>query len=246
MISVITPSVRPEGLLVVNKALRRQVFTDFEWIVVSPHNYRIITATWVRDPGKSKGDYWSIYKAYNEALRHSRGELVVTWQDHTFSGPDTLQKFWDHYQREPKTIVTAVGNKYSDETFVAQTWQDPRERSDVGSFYSCYPNDIELNLAAFPKKAFYDVGGFDEYMDKYSSLCGLDVLHRLDRLGGYDFKIDQTIKSFSTEHGRLPEWEEHNPLKNGAYDRRVKDLIDRGEYPVLDYLKELSEKESLT
>lgn len=245
-ISVITPSVRPNGLKIVEKALKRQTFTDFEWIVVSPHNYRIITARWVKDPGKSEGDYWSIYKSYNEAIRQSKGELIVTWQDCTFAGPDTLQKFWDHYQDEPKTIVTGVGNKYSDETFMVQTWKDPRERDDQGTYYGCFSNDIELNLASFPKQSFYDVGGFDEYMDLYSSCCGLDVLQRLDALGGYDFKLDQTIKSFSTEHGRLPKWEENNPFKNGAYDKRVRDLIDRGIYPVLSFLQRgLSEKEEL-
>jgi len=241
-ISIITPSVRPEGLKIVDKALRRQTFRDCEWVVGSPINYNY--GIWVKDPGKNKGDYWSVYKTYNRMIKQASGELIVTWQDHTFSDPYTLEKFWLHYEDEPKTIVTGVGNKYTDETYTAQTWQDPRERDDQGSYYRCFPNDIELNLASFPKKAFYDVGGFDEYMDKYSSLCGLDVLHRLDKLGGYDFKIDQTIKSFSTEHGRLPEWEENSPFR-GAYDQRITDLIDKGQYPVLLYLRTLSEKERL-
>jgi hypothetical protein len=221
MISVITPSVRPEGLRLVEKALNRQVFRDFEWIV---------------NDKRYEGRYWGVYRAYNDLVRQAKGDLLISWQDHTFADPDCLEKFWLHYQQEPKTIVSGVGNKYSDETFMVKTWQDPRERTDQGTYYKCFPNDIELNLASFPRESIYAVGGFDEYMDFYSSLCGLDVLQRLDALGGYDFKLDQTIKSYSTEHGRLPKWEENSPF-HGAYDERVRDLIAKKEYPVLNYLR---------
>lgn len=220
MISVITPTVRKEGLKLVKKALDRQEFRDFEWIVVEPEGE------------KPKGLYWTVYRDYNRAVRQAKGDFIVSWQDFTYALPDTLQKFWDHYCREPKTIVTGVGNKYTDESFIAKTWQDPRERSDQGAFYSCFPNDIELNLASFPREAFYRVGGFDETLDAYSSLCGLDVLMRLDMVGGYDFKIDQTIKSFSTEHGRLAGWDEYTPF-NGVWQAK---LLEYQKQPVLNYL----------
>ena len=165
-------------------------------------------------------------------LREATGDLIVTWQDYTYSPPDTLERFLFHFNREPKTIVGAVGNKYADDTWKVKTWQDPRERGDQGSFYQCYYNDIELNLASFPKQAFYDVGGFDEELDKYSSLCGLDVLARLSIIGGWDFKLDQTIKSFSTEHGRLPEWEENSPFR-GVWQNRLKNYVKN---PVLGHL----------
>ena len=229
-ITIITPSIRRDGLAIVNRGIRRQTTEDFEWLVVSPEDYGY--GTWVKDPGKNEGDYWSVYKAMNEAVRHAKGEIVVSWQDHTYAPPDTLEKFLDHYNREPKTIITGVGNKYSDESFMVKTWQDPRERNDQGSFYGCYPNDIELNLASFPTEAFYKVGGFDEDLDKYSSLCGLDVLMRLDMVGGYDFKIDQTIKSYSTEHGRLPGWDENTPF-NGIWQKKLLEYADK---PVLSYL----------
>jgi len=35
-ISVITPTIREEGLPIVDKALNRQSFEDFEWLVGSP------------------------------------------------------------------------------------------------------------------------------------------------------------------------------------------------------------------
>ena len=220
-ISVITPTVRDAGLALVEKALKRQTVA-FEWIIGSPFKPDIdFPHKWVKDPGKNKGDYWSIYKTYNSMVREAKGELIVSVQDYTFFNPDTLERFWFHHTNEPKTLIGAVGNKYQDDTWKVETWRDPRIRSDFGSFYQCYFNDIEWNLNSCPREAIYAVGGFDEYLDKYSSLCGLDILSRLNVLGGYDFKLDQTIKSFSTEHGRLPNWEENEPFK-GPWQERLK------------------------
>lgn len=219
-ISILTPSIRKEGLALVEKSLRRQTFTDYEWLIDD-------------SPEKDEGDYWGVYKAYNRLLRRAKGELIISWQDYTYARPDTLERFWGHYETEPKTLVTAVGNKYSDDKWRVMTWKDPRIRSDQGSYYGCYFNDIEWNLCSVPKEAIYSVGGFDETLDKYSSLCGLDVLARLNMIGGYDFKLDQDIKSFSLEHGRLPEWEENSPF-NGVWQKR---LVEYKENPILGYLK---------
>lgn len=218
-ISVITPTVRLEGLKLVEKALNRQTFRDFEWIIQQPE-------------GKTEG-VWSLNKDYNKAIRKSKGKLIVSWQDWTYAKPDTLEKFWFHYQNEPNTLITAVGNKYSDESWTVKTWQDPRERQDQGTFYPCYFNDIEFNLCSIPKEALYSVGGFDESMDIFYGMDGFSVVDRLNLLGGYDFKIDQTIKSFSLEHGRLnPKWDELNWLG----DRYNKKRLEYVANPVLSYL----------
>jgi hypothetical protein len=219
-ISVLTPTVRPDGLKLLEKALKQQTFRDFEWVVVQPEG------------PKPEGLYWTVYRDYNRGIKRCKGDLIISWQDYTYTKPDTLERFYNHFLQEPKTIVGAVGNKYSDDTWTVMTWKDPRERSDIGTYYPCYYNDIELNLASFSKQAFYDVGGFDETLDAYSSLCGLDVLERLNILGGWEFKLDQSIKSYSLEHGRLPEWEEHSPF-HGAYEQHRKTYI---ETPRLTYL----------
>ncbi len=249
MISVITPTVRPEGLVLVAKALKRQTYKDFEWIVMLAENIAtpdskhaktlkavedVQKLKYMWDPPKKKGDYWAIYKAYNKAVRRAKGDLIISLQDYTYIKPDALEKMWYHYTQEPKTIITGVGNKYVNDEFVVQTWKDPRERDDQGSFYGCFFNDIEINFASFPKAAFYAVGGFDESLDKWSSACGLDVLARLDMLGGWDFKIDQTNKSYSLEHGRIANWEEKNPFKNGVWIEKASGYRKQ---PILKYLK---------
>jgi hypothetical protein len=219
-ISVITPTVRLEGLELVKRALKRQTFTDFEHIIMNR----------IGEPEENL--YWTVYREYNRAVQSARGDLIVSWQDFTYAGPDTLEKFWAHYQDDPKVLVSAVGNKYEDDTWTVETWRDPRQRDDQGSFYECYHNDIEWNLAGIPKEAIYAVGGFDEQMDHYSSLCGLDVAQRLEFIGGWKFYLDQTIKTYSLEHGRLPQWEEKLPF-NGPWQDRKREYITQ---PKLKYL----------
>lgn len=235
MISVITVSNRGEsGLKIIEKALNRQTFTDFEWIVGSPEDPTFLTTpyTWVKDPKKNDGDYWVVYKAYNNCLKEAKGELIVSIQDNAFFDPDGLEKFWYHYQKDSRSIVSGVGNKYTDDSFTVITWKDPRERTDQGTFYKCFHNDIEWNYCAIPLKAILDVGGFDEEMDKYSSLCGLDVLDRLNIQGGWEYYLDQTNKSYSLEHPRYANWEENLPFKE-AYPKR---LLEYKLNPVLNYL----------
>lgn len=232
-ITVITPTVRLEGLALVEKALKRQTFRDFEWLIVS-HADPVMNMDyrWLSEPRMVSMDVWTLNKAYNKAIRKAKGELVISWQDYTYAKPDTLERFWTHYAREPKTLVSAVGNKYSDETWTVMTWKDPRERDDQGSMYPCYFNDIEWNLCSVPKQALYAVGGFDEELDKFFGMDGYSVLDRLNMLGGWDFKLDQSIKSYSLEHGRPLDWEEKNAI-HGPYELRRKEYLAN---PVLSFL----------
>ena len=229
-------SARPGGLLLVERAIKRQTMgaNQFEWIIGAPTkpNNLTIPFIWVQDPPKPKGLYWQLYRQYNACVRQSKGELIVSWQDYTYTNPDTLERFWFHHTNEPKTLVGAVGNKYQDDTWKVKTWQDPRERDDNGSFYEVFPQDLEYNLCSLPREAIYAVGGWDESLDAYSSVCGMDISMRLEILGGYLFKLDQSIKSYSTEHGRLPNWEENEPFK-GPWQKR---LDYYKEHPTLKYL----------
>lgn len=220
MISVITPTIRgKEGLKLAEKALSRQTEQDFEWIV-----------EYASDP--LPNCVWSLNRDYNTAIKRAKGDLIISWQDFTYAEPECLEKFLFHHNQEPKTLVTAVGNKYSDNTWSVVTWKDPRERSDQGTYYPCFFNDIEFNLCSIPKQAFYDIGGFDEELDHYFGMDGYSVVERLNLLGGYDFKIDQTIKSFSLEHGRVSDWEEKNAL-HGPYNKRRLTYLAN---PILSYL----------
>lgn len=245
MISVITPSIRPEGLDLVRKALGRQTFREFEWILVAPLEledpinkvigkelFRLPSFEYVIEPPKEQGDVWALNKAYNKAIRVAKGDLLVSWQDYTFADPDALEKFWFHFQKDPRVFVSGVGGKYKDDTWNVKTWADPRERNDQGPFYPCYFSDIEWNFCAVPKQAIYDVGGFDESLDSYFGMDGYSVNDRANMIGGWDFWLDQTNKSYSIHHDRPKKWEEMNAI-HGPYG------IKRLEYlknPKLSYL----------
>lgn len=272
-ISVITPTVRPEGLSLVEKALREQTFRDFEWIIVSPKVYEILNdphfsevlgcdkyefgpefrgksysilgkyedkdapfIAVIPEPEKEEGDVWSLNKAYNTAIKEAKGELIISWQDWTYAKPDTLEMFWQHFKDEPKTLVSAVGNKYETDSWDIMIWKDPRIRDDMPSFYPCYPNDIEWNLCSVPKQALHDVGGFDEGLDKWFGMDGFSVNMRIWDLGGYDFKLDQSIKSYSLPHGRVDDWEEKNAI-HGPYEQRKEELKKKGKWPNVGYLE---------
>lgn len=246
-ISILSPSIRPFGVSLIDVALARQTFKDFEWLVCGPldkerlfnKNIRYNKHKYIGNPPLKKGMYWDLNSSYNKLIKKARGELIISWQDYTFADPDCLEKFWFHYRQEPKTLVSAVGNKY-DAVYPelgAKVWQDPRERDDQGSFYGVYPQDIEWNLASIPKQALYDVGGFDESLDFLGfGMDAYQVNHRLDDLGGYDFKIDQTIKSYSLVHGRVENWDRDNVLGE-KYQTHTNKLKLGGKWPKLEYLK---------
>ena len=221
LISVICNTIRPEGVEIVKKALDRQTFKDFELIIQG------------REAKKQQKCVWTFNHDMNTAIKKATGELVISWQDYTYAKPDTLEKFWQHYLDNPKAIVGAVGNKYTDDTFLVQTWQDPRERTDQGTFYECTFPDIEANLASYPRKVFYDLGGLDEDMDRFFGLDFYAFDERVEIYGGYKFYLDQTIKSYSLEHTRSPKWNELNWLKQDYNTKRVRYL----ENPILNYIK---------
>lgn len=219
MISVLTPTYRsPDGLVVVEKALKRQTFKDFEWLIGSPEKDVTkdlsLEHKWLKDPEKGDGDKWVLNRVYNNLIRSSAGDLIVSVQDYTFFDPDALEKFWFHFTTEPKTLVTGVGNKYESvyPTLGAITWSDPRKTDKYGTYYPCFFSDIEWNFCSVPKEALYAVGGFDEDLDRYFGMDGYSVNDRINLVGGFDFKINQTINSYSLGHNRPDNWDRFNAL----------------------------------
>jgi hypothetical protein len=230
-ICVITPSIRLKGLPLVQKALEGQTFTDFDWFICSPEEPKDCWATWI--PDTFKGGLWSLNRAYNALIKASECDLIVSWQDYTFSPKDALQRFWQHYEYEPKMLISALGDKYKDTTWKEQTWTDLR----VGG--RCNPNFVEWNLCSCPKKSLVEIGGFDEEADfLYFGLDGYQVNYRLEETG-HTFYCDPKIESFSLGHGRVAKWDELNGMGSGKgepYQKHKADLISRNLWPVIGKL----------
>jgi hypothetical protein len=183
------------------KALSRQTFQKFEWILQE------------KTPTK-EGNCWSLNHDYNLLIKKAKGRLIVSLQDFTYIEPTCLEKFW--FNREH--IVSGIGNKYSSDDWLVETWHDPREKSV--SFHEVPFNEIEWNLCSIPAQALYDIGGFNEEMDKWYGLDGFDVVRRISQLGKYKFYLDETIRSYSLEHDRPKDWDKNNWL-NRDYSSQI-------------------------
>ena len=238
MISVLTPSIREGGLDMVEKCLKRQTFTDFEWLVSTPYD----APEWAKQVGVTpKGDYhYALNRDWNRLYRACQGELIVNIVDLLWFPPDVLERFWQHYVDNPKALVTTIGHQYSTEErgkYEFKVWQDPRARLDQGSFYQVYPNDMEMCLASVPTQAIYDCGGLDEEFDKYSAMSEKEMCYRMDKLG-YSFWIDQGIEYRALQHGRIggeEEWDKHYFLGQDYYQNCLRDIA-QGKRLKLNYV----------
>lgn len=229
-ISIITPTIRPEGLEIVKKGLDRSIIPYEEWLIGSSFEPKY--GKWVKDD--FTGGIWTLNRCLNKLIKEAKGDLIVSIQDYTFFAPDALDKFNFYYKQDSRNIISGIGDKY-EEVYPERgkkVWVDPR-RDVYEKFSECPFHYIEGNFCAIPKQAFIDIGGFDESMDFIG--FGLDFYSLLDRLdiqGKYKFYIDQTNESYSLTHGRVKDWDERNIDAQTYKGLREKYVIN----PVLSYL----------
>lgn len=183
-ISVLTPSIRPEGLGIVQECLTRQTLTDFEWLVE------------IGLPGKGH----DLNVAFNRMIRRAKGDLLVFYEDYTKILDDGLERFWKAYKDNPDTLLTApLGkvNKWGDKpTWDWRAWKQDEKQSD---YTKCLPRTWEIDWGAAPKAILYDVGGFDEEFDKHWSADNLSVGIRAN-LKGYKFACLFTNPAVAWDH----------------------------------------------
>lgn len=169
-ISVLSPSIRPQGLEIVRNGLLQQSFKDFEWLT---------------EIGLDKHD---LNAAYNRMLKRANGELIVSLQDYCLIRPDFLQKWWDAYQANPNTFMTAPVGKVDDLNYSSQpVWDWRAYRNDeTKNIRPCDWNTWEIDNGAAPLAALKAIGGFDEALDGVWSSDNVNVGCRA-KLAGYKF-----------------------------------------------------------
>lgn len=171
-ISVLTPTIRPEGLEIVKQSLSEQTFKDFEWITE-------INTTGAHD----------LNAAYNRMLRKAKGELIVSLQDYIKVPPDYLQKFWDAHQAYPNSFITAPVGKVDNlayQTPAKWDWRSYRQ-NDTDIIRDCEWNCWEIDSGCAPLSALKKIGGFDEELDGHWSGDNVNVGCRA-QIDGFDFK----------------------------------------------------------
>lgn len=237
-ISVVTPTVRENGLDLVAKCLKRQTLKDYEWIVVSPFKFvsRDDRVVWVHDPGKNEGDYYSLNKAWNSAFKIAGGELMVSIVDLLWFPPETLEHLWTHYEANSKACIGLIGHQYSElvngkpENLV---WKDPRETRN--GFYEIKPFDLELCIASIPMKGIQEVGGVDEEYDQAPAWSEKDLACRLAALD-YKCYIDEGVQYRALQHPRLTkDWDDKYPESVKRFQEHYKQ-IQEGKRLRLDYV----------
>lgn len=243
MISIITPTIRKEGLDIVARSIQKQTHEDWEWLIGSSFDPEIPWATWVKD--EFEDGFWTLNRMYNKLFEEAKGELVVSWQDFIYATPGGLEAFWDAYKdTNGQGLISGVGDQYSKVDAFGKPydkiWNDPRKTTRYGSFYECMWNDIEWNWAAIPRDKFFAVGGMDEGLDHLG--YGGDQLQLCNRLSDIlprvSFWLDQSNESYTHRHGRdghggQEHWDKNHVLFNGKYQQRKDQLIKEDNWPTL-------------
>jgi len=237
-ISVLTPTIRPEGLKMVARCLRRQDFIDWEWIIVIPKKMEIEVENALIgypqplvliEPPKRPSDFYNLNKAWNLAYNKAEGELIVDIVDYIWFPPDTLTRLWNHYQANPKGLISGIGHQYEknlDERPINQVWVDPRSLQSDKSFFEVSPNEVEMCLCSIPRQAILDCGGLDKEFDRFAALSEKEMCWRMSKLG-YNFFIDKGIEYRALKHDRIggrEEWDKAYFKGCEYYQKCLKDL----------------------
>lgn len=184
MISVLTPTIRPEGLHIVQKSLAEQTYQDFEWLVE------------VGIPERGH----DLNQAYNRMLRRAEGKLIVSVQDWIKMPEDGLEKFYEAYKEDDSKFYTAPLGKTDSLQDIEIEWDWRNKQNDSEIMFKGW----ELDWAAAPKEAFYEIGGFDEKLDHFWSCDNVNVAKRAD-LAGYEFELLQDNKAVALDHDKFYE-----------------------------------------
>ena len=242
-ISVVTVTNRPGSIDVTWDGLKRQTFQDFEWVLCDElHAWREEEVReHVNDPRlrhvpapTRPGDLWNLNKAYNEALRHCCGELVVSLQDYIWVPPHGLARYWQVYQAlGPRAFLSGVAELFAPTlpvtnprgkvTIFSRPWSgrpvrrtrlDWRLLGSRGVIVEAGPGSWELNWAGAPLRAFYEIGGFPEEHDRLFYSCDNRSIAFCARRLGYRFYVDRVNGCYLIEHGgtfpKPADWEERH------------------------------------
>lgn len=172
--------------------------------------------------------------SFNRLIKRSKGELIVFYEDYTRIMPDGLERFWQAYKDHPDTLFTAPLGKvdaWGDQP--RWDWRAMKQSEDQGDYTECRWQTCELDWGAIPRKVLYDIGGFDEELDKHWSCDNVNVGCRAN-LKGYKFKCVFTNPAVALDHDAFikhPFRDRFKPEFNGY---RMADFESGLE---LDYLK---------
>lgn len=205
-ISVVTPSIRPKGLELVQQSLENQTFDEFEWLVE------------IGLP--SRGN--DLNKAYNRLIRRSSGELFVSVQDYIKLPQTFLEDCWKAYKENPNTFYTCPVGKTTNWEEITWDWR-PHPDSNVNW------QRWEIDAGFCPMKALYEIGGFDEALDEHTWTfdnvnVGLRAKH-----AGYEFDVLKDNKCVAYNHDAEFDHPFRDKMNPTFHNKRL-DIIRKGQF----------------
>lgn len=221
-ISVISPSIRPEGLVPTKDSLEAQTMPtgEFEWLV---------------ELGLKRNGH-DLNQAFNKMIKRSKGELIVFLEDYTRIMPDGLERFWKAYKENPNTLFTAPLGKVDKFGETPRwDWRARKQSESQIDYTDCKWQNCELDWGAIPKAILYDIGGFDERLDQWWSCDNLSMGKRAELLG-YKFLCVFSNPAVAIDHDKFIE----HPFRQNYKPALVNLVMD--EYPSNPHLPYLLDK----
>lgn len=169
-------------------------------------------------------DKFLLPKALNRALKRSHGEIIVMLQDCIEIPENFLETIVKEYDGSFTTYP--VGKRNGDS--IDWDWRTNNNRE-------IQPHEWEADLAVAPRKAFFDIGGYDEAFCDGWSWDNVEVAHRA-KSAGYKFKCSNSVSGVAIDHDKEIKHPFRNVLKNNDWRARETEMLCRiGDYKK-DYL----------
>jgi len=179
-LSILSPSIRPRGLELVQESLAKQTFQDFEWLVE------------IGIPERG----CDLSAAMNRMLKRAKGDIILIYQDYIRIPNDyELERIAKVHSEYPKTFFTYSLGKIKDGV-ITWDWRNSRKQKRIQNIE---PREWEADFASAPKQAFFDIGGYDERFDEGWSWENVNLAQRADK-AGYNFMLCPDIKVVAIDH----------------------------------------------
>lgn len=232
-VSILTPSTRPEGLLMVANCLMKQTITDFEWLISLPQELtgkiqindprvRIIA-----DPSMRPGDFYRLNGSWNSLLKKAKASLLVFTVDWIHFKPDMIERMLGSHLQNPTVCITVRGDHYLEVVHgkPSMLWkQDPRLQF-VPNDGVIGPHFFEMSLASIPAAKLREVGGFDEQYDTGAGMSEKECARRLEKAG---------CTFFLSEDPRHLIWKHPKVTSQNAWDQAYQRAYKMYEQHVLE------------
>lgn len=216
-VSLLTVTARTGWGMIAALSLSWQEVLPDEWIIVTEHEKSSLNIQAPKDvrvkiiqaPVATRVN--NLNASNNEGIRNCTGDYIIFWQDFIEMPPDTIKKLIDLV--DDNMFVTTLTDGKKDPRYVGVDGPRP-----------CRPDEWEENVAIAPRKAFYELGGYDEEYDNGWAWNNVNVAERAEMLG-YKFILDESNQPILHHHSRIEE--SHNLESNGErHAQTMRDIRD--------------------